>query len=179
LIEAYIDLARDHGRIPTAGQIADRGGLSLRSVFQRFDGLSELGLSAFDHVLRQPFETPSAAVLQSDRASRIAFHAAMRARTCEKWLPLWRVAVQAPCASSEHLGARLAEVRRLGRERLELMYQPELAALAGQRRGATLIALEALTDFECWGRLREDHGMSLEQARDTWIAAIDQLLPEP
>jgi hypothetical protein len=57
------------------------------------------------------------------------------------------------------------------------MYRPELEGLPPPRRTAVLIALEALTDFDCWGRLREDHGMSIEQARDVWIAAIDQLLP--
>jgi hypothetical protein len=70
-------------------------------------------------------------------------------------------------------------VRRLVRERLELVYRPELEALPEVRRTAALIALEALTDFDCWGRLRHEHGMSIEQARDTWIEAIAQLLPEP
>src|SRR5262245_53259447 len=97
LIEAYIQLTRERGQTPTAAEVADRGGLSLRSVFQRFDGLSELGLSAFDHVLQQPFEAPPAAVLKADRLTRIAFHAAMRANTCETWLPMWRVVMQARC----------------------------------------------------------------------------------
>jgi AcrR family transcriptional regulator len=175
LIEAYLQLARERGHIPTALEVAERGGLSLRSVFQRFDGLAELGLSAFDHVLHQPVEAPPLAILQADRPTRIAFHAAMRAKTCETWLPLWRVAMQVKC--SEGLRLHIGEVRRLTRERLELIYRPELHALAESRRTAALIALEALTDFECWGRMRDEHGMSFEQARDTWIEAIAQLLP--
>jgi hypothetical protein len=176
LIEAYLQLTRERGQIPTAAEVADRGGLSLRSVFQRFEGLCELGLSAFDHVLRQPFVELPAAVLKADRATRIAFHAAMRANTCEAWLPMWRVAMQASC-SREVLQSRLGEVRRLTRERLELAYRPELQALPERKRVAALVALEALIDFECWGRMRNEHGMSFEQARDTWIEAISQILP--
>jgi hypothetical protein len=177
LIEAYIQLARERGQVPTAAEVADRGGLSLRSVFQRFNGLSELALSAFDHILRQPYAALPAAVLRADRTSRIAFHAEMRAKTCETWLPLWRLVMQASCAQ-DCVGSRISEVRRLTRERLELVYRPELEALPERRRLTALVTLEALTDFECWGRMRHEHGMSFEQARDTWAEAIAQLLPE-
>jgi hypothetical protein len=61
--------------------------------------------------------------------------------------------------------------------RLQLMYGPELSTLSEAERKAVLIALEALTDFESWGRLRERHGLSVEAARDVWITAIDRILP--
>ena len=44
-------------------------------------------------------------------------------------------------------------------------------------RAQTLIALEALTDFEAWGLMRERHGLSFEAACDLWIDTIDKLLP--
>jgi hypothetical protein len=37
--------------------------------------------------------------------------------------------------------------------------------------------LDILTDFESWGRMREDHGLSIEAARDLWIKAIGRMLP--
>jgi hypothetical protein len=58
-----------------------------------------------------------------------------------------------------------------------LMYRPELSTLAEADRTALLITLEALTDFESWGRMRERHGLSVEAARDVWARAIDRLLP--
>ena len=61
--------------------------------------------------------------------------------------------------------------------RLELMYRPELSTLPDAQRKPVLIALEALTDFESWGRLRERHGLSIEAACEAWIAAIDRILP--
>ena len=62
-------------------------------------------------------------------------------------------------------------------KRLELMYRPELAALDDRARKHTLIALEALTDFESWARMRELYGLSLEEACGVWIRAIDRMLP--
>ena len=40
-----------------------------------------------------------------------------------------------------------------------------------------LIALEVLTDFESWGRLRGGHGLSIEAARNVWMDAIGRILP--
>ena len=39
------------------------------------------------------------------------------------------------------------------------------------------LALEALTDFENWGRMRELYGLEFEQAAQVWIRAFDRLLP--
>jgi hypothetical protein len=44
-------------------------------------------------------------------------------------------------------------------------------------RQRTLIALEAITDFESWGRMRETFGLSVEEAGAVWIRAIDRMLP--
>jgi hypothetical protein len=57
------------------------------------------------------------------------------------------------------------------------MYQPELSTLTDGERTDTLIALGALTDFESWGRMREMHGLSIQEAQNVWIKAIDRILP--
>ena len=62
-------------------------------------------------------------------------------------------------------------------KRIELMYQPELATLDETERRQILIAIESLIDFESWARMREYNGLSLEEAREVWIQAIDRLLP--
>ena len=72
---------------------------------------------------------------------------------------------------------RIERMRDAVMQRLELMYEPELSALPDLERKHVLIALEALTDFESWGRMRERHGLSIEAARAVWIGAIDRMLP--
>lgn len=100
----------------------------------------------------------------------------MRAITCEEWLPLWRALV-ANRGESAELSARVRRAREATWQRMELMYAPELALLGEQASKSLLIALEALTDYESWARMRELHGLSPDQARAVWIEAIDRLLP--
>jgi len=99
-----------------------------------------------------------------------------RAQTCENWLPLWR-ALNANHGDSAELKARIKLMRTAIMQRLETMYRPELSALDERERRNILIALEALTDFESWARMREDYGLPIEQARVVWIETIDRLLP--
>ena len=60
---------------------------------------------------------------------------------------------------------------------LDAMYRPELDTLSEPARIAVLIALEALTDWACWGRMREHYGHSFDQACNAWTEAIERLLP--
>jgi hypothetical protein len=62
-------------------------------------------------------------------------------------------------------------------KRLELMYRPELEGLSAVQRRDLLIALESLVDFESWGRMRELHGLSFDEAASLWMRTIDRLLP--
>jgi hypothetical protein len=78
---------------------------------------------------------------------------------------------------SRALEERIEKVRSLMRARIELMYRAELGTLSPGSRNAVLIALEALTDFATWGRMREHHGLSVEQAIAVWVEDIDRLLP--
>lgn len=176
LIDAYLGVAIEKRRTPTAVEVASRAGVSQRSVFERFGSLGALGLAAFDYILENWSPTPAGDVVKADRPSRIRFQVGVRARVCETWLPVWRLVVRAQ-GTSQALDERVEMVRASTRRRLELMYRPELDTLAESARNAVLIALEALTDWTCWGRMREHHGLSVDQASDVWIEAIDRLLP--
>jgi len=177
LIEAYLALAREKGVVPTAGQVARRAGCSQRSVFERFASVGQLGLAVFDHVLDH-LPAPPAGIGRDgdDRRARIEFGVAARASNCEAWLPLWSLASQS-AGTSQAVESRIAKVRDVMRDRLVLMFAPELAVLRQPRRGALLITLEALMGFDCWARLRNHYGLSIEQARSIWVEALDQLLP--
>jgi len=69
-------------------------------------------------------------------------------------------------------------VRELVRARIELMFRKELSVLNESGKRSVLIALEAITDFESWGRMRELHGLSFDEACAVWIRAVDRLLPQ-
>jgi AcrR family transcriptional regulator len=176
IVEAYLALLRDRPQIPTAVQIAEKAGYSVRSIFERFPDLLALRIAATDHA----FAVGNAAALprdvDADRATRLRTQVETRAQTCEQWLPLWR-ALNANQGESAELKMRIRLGREMIMKRLELMYRPELSTLPEADRKRTLIALEALTDFESWGRMRELYGLSAEQACALWIKVIDRLLP--
>jgi AcrR family transcriptional regulator len=177
IIEAYLALLRDNMQVPTSAQIAERAGYSVRSVFERFPDLLSLRIAATDYAFAQGTASAQLRDLDGDRATRIRSQVETRARTCETWLPMWR-ALNANQGDSEELKSRVRLARELIFRRLELMYQPELSTLAKPMRRYTLIALEALTDFESWARMRENYSLSIDEAREVWMRMIDRLLPE-
>jgi AcrR family transcriptional regulator len=180
IIDSFLGLVREKAAVPTAQRIAKRAGCSTRSVFERFKDFKELAAAAFDHVLQSGLSTPVGDTLTRDQKTRIAFQVKVRATNCENWLPLWRVLMRAQIGSLDKLQARIAIVREMSRERLKLMYEPELSTMTPWKRDATLIALEALTDYESWGRMREYYKLSFEQACEVWGAMTQQLLlPAP
>jgi AcrR family transcriptional regulator len=175
IIEAFLLLLRESTHMPTAVQIADRAGYSVRSVFQRFPDLHSLHVAAADFALSQALGV-AAPTNDGDRKTRIGRHVEVRAKTCEEWLPLWRALV-ANRGESADLASRVRRAREETWKRMETMYAPELTALAGDQRLQLLIALEALTDYESWARMRELHGLTADQARQVWTGALDRLLP--
>jgi AcrR family transcriptional regulator len=179
IIEAYLALAGEKSpHIPTAAEIARRAGYSVRSVFERFPDLQALRVAAVDFATLQTFSLPQSptADLPADRESRIDIHVATRAGNCERWLPFWRTLIANPGASQD-LRARIVRLREGAIIRLAFVYSPELSALPEIERRQVLIALEALTDMESWGRMREFFGLSFDEGCAVWRLAFDRMIP--
>lgn len=176
IMEAYIELLREKPEVPTAAQIAARAGISTRSVFERFVDLQGLSLATVDYAFAVGEAQAVARNVDGDRAARIRSHVETRARTCEHWLPVWRVVI-ANLGRLEQLRDRVRFIRQVIVKRMELMYRPELDALSAMERRDLLIALDALIDFESWGRMREVHDLSFDEACSLWMRMIDRMLP--
>ena len=176
IVEAYLALLRESPEIPTASAIAERAGYSVRSVFERFPDLHALRVAATDYAFTQGVAQAVARDVGGDRAARIRSHVETRSWICEQWLPLWRALV-ANQGDSADLKARIVAVRQAILRRIELMYEPELSTLDEVERRQTVLAIDALVDFESWSRMRGFSGLSAEEAREVWIKSIDRLLP--
>jgi AcrR family transcriptional regulator len=90
-MEAYLALLRENPNIPPAGQIAERAGCSVRSVFERFPDLLALRIAATDFAFGQASGQTWAIVTEGDRQTRLRNHVERRAQVCEQWLPLRRI----------------------------------------------------------------------------------------
>ena len=176
IIEAYLELLRESPQIPTAAAIAERAGYSVRSVFERFPDLHALRVAATDYAFTQGTAQAVAREFSGDRRTRLKSHVETRSWICEQWLSLWRALIGNQGDSSE-LKSRIMLIRQAILKRIELMYEPELSTLGEIERRQTVIAIESLIDFESWARMREFGGLSIEDAREVWVKAIDLLLP--
>jgi AcrR family transcriptional regulator len=175
IIQAYLELLRRHGVMPTAAQIAEEAGYSTRSIFERFADLDALSLATADYAIAQGQAEAVARDVDGDRPTRIRSHVETRAFACEKWLPLWRIITSQD--QIDDLKMRVVLVRLANIERMKLMYTPELATLPEAPRDQLLIGLAVLTSFESWDQMRFCHGLSPEAAQAVWRAAIDRMLP--
>lgn len=177
IVEAYLALAHEHSpRVPTAAEIAERAGYSVRSIFERFPDIRALQISAVDYAIAQISALGPPRDSTGDRQRRLKSQILTRAQTCERWLPLWRSLIVNQGDSPE-LKVRIKLSRERVMTRIELMYEPELATLPAVERRQVLIALEALTDVESWARMREFFGLSFDEACSAWMQVIDRLLP--
>lgn len=146
ILEAFLGLLRESPSMPTAAQIAERAGYSVRSVFERFADLNALRVAAVDYQLAQAAALAPPRHVDGDRQTRIRSQVETRAGTCERGVALWRVLLSTG-AESEELKLRLRIARQRTIDRFEIMYRPELSTLGDAERRHLLIALEALTDM--------------------------------
>jgi AcrR family transcriptional regulator len=176
IIEAYINLVRENGQMPTAAQIAERAGYSVRSIFERFPDLTALRVAVTDYSIAEARANAALRDLDADRLTRIHSQVEQRGRGCERWLPLWRV-LSTDLTTSPDLQQRIRMIRQLVMMRVEMMFRPELSTVTDAVRKNIMLALEALMDFESWARMRELYGLSFEEAIAVWVKAVDCLLP--
>jgi AcrR family transcriptional regulator len=174
IIEAYLGLLRRNSVMPTAAQLADEAGCSVRSIFERFSDLDALSLATTDYAIAKGQAEAVARDVDGDRSTRIRSHVETRARACENWLPLWRIVVG---IDRPELRTRVELTRLANIERMKLMYRLELSRLAEPARDELLIALAMLISFESWDQMRHSFGLSTEAAQAVWRSAINRMLP--
>ena len=176
IIEAYQELLRRNSVMPTAVQIAEQAGCSVRSIFERFSDLDALSLATADFTIAQGQAEAVARHVDGDRPTRIRSHVETRASACEKWLPLWRIITNQDQVAE--LRTRVVLVCLANIERIKLMYRRELSSLPeAAAADELLIALAVLTSFESWDQMRHCHGLSTDAAQGVWRSAIDRMLP--
>lgn len=177
IIDAMRSLHAEGDLRPTALRIAERAGVSLRTIWQQFPDREALLVEA----LRRDREILRSMVRKIDRdqplASRVEAFISQRARICEEMTPTWRAArCQTPF--SDQLRRNRGKKTAGGRVELERLFNPELSKLdAGQRQQLT-DALHAITIWSFWESLRTDLGLRSDQARDLLRSMFTALLAQ-
>lgn len=170
IVEATLALINEGKQVPTAQQVADRAGVSIRSFFRHFADMDALFLSA-DEMLGASYEALFAVSDRSgalpERISRAveqygsAFEQLSGLILCTQALA-WRFPV---------LQERYAYHQKRLRDELEL-WLPEVATALRSRREA----VHAVTSFEMWHRLRGHQRLSQKNCHDIIQELVTDLL---
>lgn len=156
-LDALAELYREGIYAPSAAQIAERAGLSSRSLFRYFDDVDDLNRATIDQQLArarpllaldaEPGD-PTATKVERLVEARLRLYeaiapAARAARTCA-----WRHPV---------IAGQIGASRSYLRQQIERLFAPELEALGPDRGAAALAAIDALCSFEAVELLQDGH----------------------
>jgi TetR/AcrR family transcriptional regulator of autoinduction and epiphytic fitness len=163
-VEAFLSLIEAGDPQPSARQIAQQAGVSLRSVFQHFSDLEGLYLVAGRRELaklKTTFVTVGPGMPLEERIERFVDQ---RVEALESMSPVARAArLREPF--SAQLQANRDSLKRCFRLCCEKSFAPELANLTPDDRETVIQAMVAAGSFSTWYALREEQRLDREHAR--------------
>ena len=172
VLDALAQLYREGVYEPSAAQIAERAGLSSRSLFRYFDDVDDLNRATIDQQLARARPLLAVDARPDDPvATKIERLVDARLRLYEAIAPAARAA--RVCAWRHPvLAAQITSSRSYLRHQVERLFAPELAAMGAERAAAAVAAAEVLCSFESSELLRVDQRLSRARA----AAALEQAL---
>jgi AcrR family transcriptional regulator len=176
IVDALRSLHHEGDLRPTATRVAERAGVSLRTVWQHFEDLETLLVEAGrrDFEIALGYVTPIDG--DADRSARLRQLVEQRARMYEALAPVWRAArLQEPF--SPQIRRNRDQLLQLGREQIERLFAPELDTLANGRRQSVLTALQVATTWATWESLRTEFGLDPAAAEQAVLTLLSNLLP--
>jgi TetR/AcrR family transcriptional regulator of autoinduction and epiphytic fitness len=177
VVEAVIVLLNEGDVRPTAARVAERAGVSLRSVFQHFADLEDLFATVADRQFAVFQGIPPLPEATEPLEQRIEGFVERRTLVLERIGPVRRAAVlQAPFSAV--VRERLERVRRAGIGEVERVFAAELAVLQEPLRAELVAALHASTAWTNWENLRSEQGLSVDAARRCYVRMLRALLNE-
>jgi len=170
-VDAILDLLNEGVIQPTAQEVSDRSGVSMRSIFRLFQDMEALHAAAIERQLSRIGPLLADVPTTGPLTERIAALADDRARFFEAVAPVRRLAVRRS-AQSPTLRSGLARADRHFRSQVATVFAAELAAAHDD----LLDALDAATSWEAWDRLRRAQDLSVAAARRVTVLTLTALL---
>ena len=175
VVEAMLSLIREGNRRPSSADIAERAGVSVRSVLRHFDDLDSLYALAIERQVAHMAPLLELGELPDALDARIDLLVTRRAGLYEDISPVRHVAERRQ-ASSPVLSDHLAVSRSWLRTQVLEVFAPELDACAAADRKELGEALDAALSWRMWVALREDQGCSAARASATIRRVVASLL---
>ncbi|MGB5809265.1 MAG: hypothetical protein WBG86_01970 [Polyangiales bacterium] len=175
VVRALLESVREHGRVPTVADLAQRAGVSRRTVFRLFDDMESLHMAATaiqraEVIRRWPPPFPTGQPIE-ERIELLVTH---RASVYEHIRPLRRVA-ETFRAESAFVRSDLEDSHAQLRMHAEMLLGDALPTDPKHRQRAAR-ALGLNTGFPVWRSMREDDALSIDEAKDVMAFSTRQLL---
>jgi TetR/AcrR family transcriptional regulator, regulator of autoinduction and epiphytic fitness len=187
IVDACIAMVEEGDLRPTAPRLAERAGVSVRSVFQHFDDLPSLHIAVTQRIAERMsalLVPPDTTVPLDRRIERFVEH---RASLLEAATP-FRRAAQVHGPFSPEIRAAITQAAAYLHHEVEATFAPELGAggpgaggpgaggPADRDRSDLLEALAAAASWPCWDVLRTEHEVPSDQARAVMVRTLRALL---
>jgi TetR/AcrR family transcriptional regulator, regulator of autoinduction and epiphytic fitness len=177
LVEALLALLNEGRLRPTAAEIAERAGVSERSVFQHFSDREAL----LEAVAREQYERVMPTIRPVDAslslAKRIDEFVAQRATLYERASGVRRAALLME-PESDVVAGWLTTVRRAGAAEVERVFRREIEATPADEREPLRAALVAACAWGTFEALRFHQGLSVSRTRGALRTMVARLLGE-
>jgi AcrR family transcriptional regulator len=176
VITALLDMIREGDLHPAAVEIADRAGVSHRSIFRYFDDLDDLVRTAIDQAFADAaplagVPEPGVGTLEERIATLVDVRLALYAFV-DGPMQLARMrAYSIPSIDEE-----IAAFAEMFRTQIAEHFATELAAHDHPEREFVVDAVLILTGYEAYSSHVRLLGSSTERVRAAWIAALANLL---
>jgi AcrR family transcriptional regulator len=177
IVEAMRALHAEGDLRPTAPRVAERAGVSVRTVWQQFADMETLLVEANrrdNEIMRSLTQR-----IDPDQplAARVRLFTGQRARILEQMTPSWRAARLYEPFSAE-LTRNKVRTLATAKARLETVFARELAELAGTKRQQLVDGLHAVSIWSFWESLRTELNLDAGQAGELLRATFTALLAE-
>lgn len=172
-VDALLDLLEEGVVRPTAQQVAERSGVSLRSIFRIFDDVDTLHSEAAARQLQRNAHLYVDVTDSGPLQARIDELVQVHDRLYVAVAPVRRAGMRVPNATGG-LAAMLELAREYLRGEIQRVFANELA----RRRDAavTVPALEVALSFEAWDQMASGQGLDADARQATTVRLVSALL---
>jgi len=176
VIEALLDLVREGNIDPGGAEIAERAGVSHRSVFRYFDDLGDLIRTAIDTELGRGRALGEIDDLgEGTLEHRLDVLISTRLKSCDFTHGIVTLA-RVRAISIPEINEHFAQIAWETREQLGRHFAPELAGLPRAKRELILDTVHCLVSWDAYDWHKRVFGHDNERISSAWRAGLTALL---
>lgn len=172
IVAAMLKLVRGGEMHPSAAQVAEASGVSLRTVFRHFEEMDSLFREMSAIIEQEVKPILMRPITSTDWRAQLDELISKRIDVYERIMPL-KVSGSVRRFQSDYLKEDYDEFLALERAGLKNVLPKDI-----QKDAQLYAALEMTISFEAWRSMRQDRALSAKQAEGVLQFAVDRLLGE-